>query len=69
MNALPCSYRLEWNIAWLIVSGLSFTRSIYMPDARYFATIALSLALAAGSVLIIARFIQKNTTVNQTRFE
>ena len=60
---------LGWFVAWLIVNGLSYTRSIHMPDVRYFGTIALGLAMAAGSVLVTARFLQQNTTVTQTRFE
>ncbi len=60
---------IGWLIAWLIVDGLSYTRSIHMPDARYFGALAAGLLMAGISVLGTARLIRDNTTVAQTRFE
>ncbi|HQY31264.1 MAG TPA: FtsX-like permease family protein, partial [Thermomicrobiales bacterium] len=63
------SAALGWVVAWLMVEGLSYSRSVHLPDGRYLGTIAFSLALAASSVLVTSRLLQQNTTVTQTRFE
>jgi len=63
------SIGLGFLIAWLLVEGLSYTRSLHAPDGRFYLAIFGSLALAIVSVFAVTGLVRRNTEISQTRFE
>jgi hypothetical protein len=58
------------NFPWAVVTGLSKgAHTIDWPDSYYYVVIALSLILAALSVLATSRSTAKNTGITTTRYE
>jgi ABC-type antimicrobial peptide transport system permease subunit len=56
--------------AYLILTGLTDgTRTIGMPDGRYFLALATSVLLAAVAVVSTFGAIRRNTAISSTRFE
>ena len=66
---LALSIGLGFLVAWMLVEGLSYTRTMHAPDARFYLAILGSLALAILSVFAVTGLIRRNTEISQTRFE
>ncbi|MCC6704892.1 MAG: ABC transporter permease [Thermomicrobiales bacterium] len=66
---LAITIGLGFLISWMMVEGLSYSRTLHAPDIRYYLAILGSLGLAVLSVLAVTGLVHRNTGVNQTRFE
>lgn len=69
MATLAIAIGLGFFVAWRAISALPGNLSMNWPDPRYFATLAVSLALAISAVFATFGTIRKNTTILSTRFE
>lgn len=69
-TAFVLSVVLGFVVAWTLLVGFTGgRRSISWPDPGYYATIAVSLALAAVAVLATFRTARQSTGLSATRFE
>ncbi len=66
---LALSIGLGFLVAWMLVEGLSYARTIHAPDARFYLAVFGSMALAVVSVFTVTGLIRRNTEISQTRFE
>lgn len=56
-------------VAWLVLDVVAQTLTIGVPDSRYFATMGVGLLCVLTALVIAFGAIQRNTRVEQTRFE